>query len=263
MAAPIREHEVDFDGQPVRWLEAPGAPAPILYLHGVPDEGAMWRPFLQAGGGIAVDLPGFGRSGKSAALDFTIDGYARFLERFLDRLELERVRLAAHDWGVVGLALAQAHPERVERVALIDAVPFLPGYRWHPVARIWRTRVLGELFMGAASRWAVRRLTDLPRAEADRVWGSFDQGTQRAILRLYRASDPAALARAGLDLGRVRGRALVLWGEDDPYIPARFADAYGAALPHATVERIPGAGHWPWLDRPELVDRVARWMAAD
>ncbi len=51
--------------------------------------------------------------------------------------------------------------------------------------------------------------------------------------------------------------ALVVWGDADPYLPVGFADAYAAALGGpATVERIEGAGHWPWLDRPELVDRV-------
>ena len=34
-----------------------------------------------------------------------------------------------HDWGIVGLALAQRAPERVERIVAIDAVPLLPGYR--------------------------------------------------------------------------------------------------------------------------------------
>lgn len=51
--------------------------------------------------------------------------------------------------------------------------------------------------------------------------------------------------------------ALVLWGEQDPWYPPAVADEYAAGLPGATVERIAGAGHWPWLDRPEVVDRVA------
>jgi pimeloyl-ACP methyl ester carboxylesterase len=34
-------------------------------------------------------------------------------------------------------------------------------------------------------------------------------------------------------------------------------DAYAARLPGASVERIAGAGHWPWLDRPEVVDHAA------
>jgi pimeloyl-ACP methyl ester carboxylesterase len=49
----------------------------------------------------------------------------------------------------------------------------------------------------------------------------------------------------------------LVWGEEDPWYPRAVADEYGARLPGATVERIAGAGHWPWLDRPDVVDLVA------
>ena len=72
------------------------------------------------------------------------------------------------------------------------------------------------------------------------------------------------LARAGARLGRLKAPALVLYGEQDPYIPAeRFASAYAQALGGpAEHEVIAGAGHWPWLDRPELVDRIVDFATA-
>jgi pimeloyl-ACP methyl ester carboxylesterase len=39
-----------------------------------------------------------------------------------------------------------------------------------------------------------------------------------------------------------------------------MADAYGARLSHATVEHIPDAGHWPWLDQPRVIDLVADFV---
>ena len=56
--------------------------------------------------------------------------------------------------------------------------------------------------------------------------------------------------------------ALVLWPDADPYIDASFGDAYAAAL-DGPVEQgtIEGAGHWPWVDRPETIDRVAAFLA--
>ena len=159
--------------------------------------------FLERSGGLAPDLPGFGRSGKPGHFDYTIDGYARFVEQYLDLLEVERVRLVVHDWGAVGLAFAQRHPERIERLVVMNAVPFLPGYRWHRTARLWRTPLLGEIAMGATTRFALRRSTldanatpgPLPDAWLDSVLDHFDHGTQRAILRLYRSSPPEVLAR--------------------------------------------------------------------
>ena len=76
---------------------------------------------------------------------------------------------------------------------MFSTVPFLPGYRWHRVARGWRRPLVGELMMGAATRWAFRR--ELPAELADQAWSRFDHGTQRAILKLYRSASPEVLAR--------------------------------------------------------------------
>ena len=54
---------------------------------------------------------------------------------------------------------------------------------------------------------------------------------------------------------------LVVWGTRDPYIPERFAREYVQALPHAELLELPDAGHWPWLDRPDLPERVHDFLA--
>ena len=255
----IELHEAELDGLPVVWRSAAGDDVPTLWIHGVPDSGELWTPFLERAGGVAPDLPGFGRSAKRGDLDYSIGGYADWLERFCELAGLDRVRLAVHDWGSVGLAFAQRAPERIDRIVAINTVPLLPGYRWHPLARIWRTPIAGEIAMGFAVGPVVRRL--LPAGRAEPVLADFDPGTQRAILRLYRASPPDALAAAGRALGSIGAPALVLHGARDRYIPARFADGLAAALGDGRVEHLDGAGHWPWLDRPDVVERVAAFLA--
>ncbi len=179
----VSDHEGELDGRPVFWRSAslaqgangasaaqPGAgsreAAVPLYVHGVPDNSDLWVDFLARGGGLAPDLPGFGRSGKPGSLRYTIEEYADFLESFLAMAGVERVSLVMHDWGAVGLAFAQRHPERVERVVVINAVPLLPGYRWHRTARIWRTPVLGELAMGTTNERTLRWLSRESNADA-------------------------------------------------------------------------------------------------
>ncbi|MCU0312961.1 MAG: alpha/beta hydrolase [Solirubrobacteraceae bacterium] len=272
--ATVREHTEDLDGQPQYWRSAEGPDpdrAPVLYLHGVPTSSDLWLPFLERTGGLAPDLPGFGRSGKRGDGDFTMEGYDRFVERFLDHVGVERVRLVVNDWGGVGLLWAQRFPERVERLVIMDAVPFLPGYRWHRIARVWRARWAGEIAMGLTvgpvlrfiSREANATPGPLPREMTDSASAFLDQGTQRAILRLYRSSPPEKLAAAGANLGAITCPAFVAWGDRDPYIPPRFADAYAAALgSDPEVLHLPDAGHWPWLDRPDLIERVAAFLDA-
>jgi pimeloyl-ACP methyl ester carboxylesterase len=151
-------------------------------------------------------------------------------------------------------------PERIERLVIIDAVPLLPGYRWHRVARIWRRRGAGELFMGGVSAGSLGLLAPDLKPRARVIAQRFDQGTQRAVLRLYRSAPEDALARAGEQLGRITCPALVLSGEDDPWIPPSFAAAYAAALPAATARVVGAAGHWPWLQEPDLVREVSIFL---
>jgi pimeloyl-ACP methyl ester carboxylesterase len=220
-------------------------------------------------GGIAPDLPGFGRSGKPAGFDYSIGGYERFLRELLEHLEVDRFSLVVHDWGGVGLALAQAAPDRLERLVIVNCVPLLPGYRWHRVARIWRTPLIGELSMGLTTRPLFRLLSrearvapgPMPEAFVESAWRRFDHGTQRAILRLYRSAPPDVLEAAGDRLDAIASPALVLWGEQDPYVPAAFATAYADRLGGPVdLELLPDAGHWPWIDRPEAIDRVVRFL---
>jgi pimeloyl-ACP methyl ester carboxylesterase len=252
----IAERRTEVAGLEVAWRRA--GDAPVLYVHGVPTAGWDWEPFLARTGGVAPDLPGFGRSAKPGDFEYSISGYAGFLEAFCSGVGLERFSLVMHDWGAVGLALARRVPERIDRLVLIACVPLMSGFGWHRVARAWRTPVVGELTMGFTTRRGFRRA--LPPELADRAYDDFDHGTQRAILKLYRSAPPEELARHGAGLGELRQPALVVWPTRDPFIGPeygrRYADALGGDAELDQVE----AGHWPWLERPEVVERVAAFL---
>ncbi len=269
--AEVSEERGTVDGLESRWFEAQPAAgaAPVLYVHGVPDSGLVWRPFLERTGGYAPDLPGFGGSDKPNGFDYSIGGYRDWLAAYVGDRGLDRFSLVVHDWGGgAGLALAQTMPDRVERLVIIDSVPLLPGYRWHVLARQWRRPLIGEMAMGFTFRWNGKKAVDkgqrvpFTKAQWDAAWQYFDHGTQRAILRLYRSAPEAELARAGESLGAVTAPARVIWGAKDIYVPAEFANAYAEALGgEATVRLVDDAGHWVWLDEPDVVDDVASFLS--
>jgi pimeloyl-ACP methyl ester carboxylesterase len=265
----VDEHTITLDHAPVFYRSAPSEGTPPLYLHGVPTSSDDWIPFLEQTGGLAPDLLGFGRSAKAANLNYSIDGWAHFLERFLAEISVERVELVAHDWGAGGgLRFAQRNPDRIERIVLINALPLVEGFRWPRLARSLRARGLGELVMGSTSRSlltrnlrkGVVREDAWPSQRLDGIWQQFDQGTQRAILRLFRSTDAHQLAAAGRDLDRLEIPVLILWGAQDPWLPVELGERYAERLPKATLERIGDAGHWPWLDQPTVVERVADFV---
>jgi len=70
------------------------------------------------------------------------------------------------------------------------------------------------------------------------------------------------LAVAGVRLGELRCPALVVWGDRDPYIPHVFAERFAQALGGpVSVRHLPEAGHWPWIEQPELIDEVAAFLS--
>jgi len=112
--------------------------------------------------------------------------------------------------------------------------------------------------MGVTTHWGFRR--ELPRELADPAWEAFDHGTQRAILKLYRASPPELLAKAGERLGDISAPALILWPEDDPYVGANFGQAHADALGGETTLEMVRGGHWTWLQNPTLIDRATGFL---
>ena len=80
------------------------------------------------------------------------------------------------------------------------------------------------------------------------------------MLKLYRASPPEILARAGERLGELRCPALIEWPTRDPYIDAEFGQRLADALGGEARLELVDAGHYAWLERPELIDRVASFV---
>jgi pimeloyl-ACP methyl ester carboxylesterase len=243
-----------------------------VFVHGNPTHSEDWLPILERmeGPALALDLPGWGRSARPdpGRFDYSMHGLARFFSRFLERMDVREHSLAVHDWGGVALISAQAEPERVRCLVVINAVPLLPGYRWHRLARIWRAPLIGEL---SARLWT-RRGLDLGLREArgdgsrfdpgfvDLIWDHVDRGTFEAVLRLYRSAPEWELEAAGSRLGSIAAPALVVWGLEEPYIPPRFGRQYADALPNAELVELPECGHWPWRERPEVIERIAAFL---
>jgi pimeloyl-ACP methyl ester carboxylesterase len=266
----VDEHTTTIDGVPVFYRSAPQPGSVVVYLHDALTSSDDLLPFLERTGGLAPDLIGFGRSGKGGHLDYSPEGLAHFVQRFLDHLDIRSARLVGHGWGGA-LALLSAHerPSLVDRLALINAVPLLDGFTWPRPAQLLRRRGLGELLMGAVPRWLWARTlrgatTDPDVWTPDRLstaWEQFDHGSQRALLRLHRAADEPHLAELGSRLGALETPVLIVWGDEDPWLGSELAGAYAAHLSRAEVEHFPGAGHWPWLEKPQVIDRVVDFLS--
>ena len=264
--AGLDEARIAVDGVDVPLLQAGPRDAreAVVFVHGNPGSGADWRDLMVRTGefarAVAPDMPGFGRADKPRDFRYDVAGYADFLEALLSELGIERVHLVLHDFGGPwGLEWAGRDPTRVASVVEINTGAFI-RYRWHVLARIWQTPVLGELFQATANRPVFRLLTNrgqkrkLDRAFLDHMYDvNFTRPTRRAVLKLYRASrDAAAMgARQAAALHPHDIPALVVWGARDPYLGLELAEAQREAFPSARIVVLEDSGHWPFADDPE------------
>jgi pimeloyl-ACP methyl ester carboxylesterase len=270
MTATLTQTILTVDGVRSPLLQAGPAEATeaVVFVHGNPGSSQDWIRLVERTGvfgrAVAWDHPGFGQADKPAGFDHTVPGYAAHLGRCLDALGITRAHLVLHDFGGPwGLAWAAAHPDSFASATLLN-IGVLPGYRWHSLARIWRTPLLGELLNATTTRAGFGLLLrhgnprELPRAFVDRMYADLDRGTKRAILALYRATDDPAGAslRLGAALGPLDRPTLVIWGRHDPYLPVALAERQREWFPSARVEVLDGSGHWPFIDDPECTERL-------
>lgn len=233
----------------------------ILFLHGIPDTGRAWQGVIaklfRRFRCVAPDLPGFGASPSPERLADLDDGRT-LIAAMVARLSLpRRFSLVVHDvGGVLGLAWAAHCPERIERLVILNGSIF-PDRRWHWGARLLRVPLVGEAAMALlpkrAFRAEMRRAArgNLPRAAIDETWRAFGPEARRTALRLYRLQAPPFFRGLPEAVRALTAEvpALVIWGAGDPYLPAAFAERFGAR----DIRLHPDLGHWPHREAPGRV----------
>ena len=261
--APVRRTIHELDGLRFPLLSAgPDSDEAVVFLHGNPGSCEDWRTLIGRVGTfarcIAFDEPGFGHADKPADFDQSYAGHGRHVGRVLDSLGVRHAHVVGQDLGARWmLEWADGHPERMAS-AVIVAGGVLLDYRWHYLARIWRTPLLGELFNAIPSRTAFRLMLrkdeprPLPRSFVDRMYDDMDPATRRAILSLYRPTFDwnARSYELSRSLREFDRPALVIWGQRDRYIPVEQAYRQRETFPSATVSVLRSSGHWPHIDDP-------------
>jgi pimeloyl-ACP methyl ester carboxylesterase len=268
--AQLRDARVSVTGVTAPVVEAGPAEAheAVVFVHGNPGSRTDWLALVGAAGAVAravaMDLPGFGQADKPREFPYQVSSYAQFLQGALEQLGVERVHLVVHDFGgPFGLLWGVQHPDAWASVALIN-VGVLPGYRWHAMARGWRTPVLGELVQAWIPRWAWRRAMQrnnpkgLPAQFVDKMYDDYDRATRRAVLKLYRATpDPReAAGTLGPALAALHKPALVVWGARDPFAGVQYARRQRDFFDVRDEVILPDSGHWPFQDDPPAVEQA-------
>ncbi len=264
-AAPQRlDVSVDGVSSPVLVAGPDHASEAVVFIHGTPGAGAEWMDLVRRTGefarAVAPDMPGYAGADKPRKFDYTVEGYARHLGGLLNELSIERAHLVMHDFGGPwALQWAIRHPDAFASATMINSGVWVDYPRYHVYARIWRTPLLGEMFMATSARasyvWLLRRANSrLSREQANELYDrARPWATKRAILHLYRSTPPDSLGARAEPLRKLDRPALVVWGADDAYVPREMADRQRRSFPSARIELLEGFGHWCFLEDPERI----------
>ncbi len=122
---PFESRYVEVLGSRMHYVDE-GQGDPILFLHGNPTSSYLWRniiPYVTDNyRAIAVDLIGMGKSDKPD-LEYTYQDHKRYLDAFIETLDLQDITLVIHDWGsVLGFDYAVEHDDNVLGIAFMESI---------------------------------------------------------------------------------------------------------------------------------------------
>lgn len=253
-------------GTTLRYLDA-GRGTPVVFIHGVGASIYAWRknlaPVRDAGFRvIAFDTPGFGFSEPlGGGGGYTNAAYVDVVTAVLDSLHLPDAVLVGQSMGgAIAAEVALVRPSRVRGLVLIGSAGL--GAREPLLFRVARWPVVGPLMLAFRGRGLTERLLKStysdPRkvtaADVDQYYAPVARpGYARALRAVLRQFRFDAL-RGRLDA--VRAPTLVLWGEEDRWVPLALGRALAAQLPHSALVTVVHAGHSVQEEAPDQVNRL-------
>ena len=272
---PIREQITLVEGYKMHSLVA-GSGSPVVLLHGLLGAAACWQPTIRllahSARVYAIDALGIGQSERVHGLDAGLAASAARLRLWMDRQQIEKADLVATSHGgAVAMCFAALFPERVRSLVLhAPANPFCVQSR--PQIRFAGT-ALGRLiahWLPAAPGWihsaALTRMYGDPRRLRP---GSLEEyvsslrvpGTVEYVLAVLRSWKPDMASLTPL-LPRLRRLpTLMLWGAHDRAVSLNSATRLRAVL-RAPLEVLPGVGHLPFEEAPELfANRILHFLS--
>jgi pimeloyl-ACP methyl ester carboxylesterase len=253
------------DGSRISYQEAGPADGPVVVLiHGLLSDSETWSgtigPLASRGlRVIAVDLVGHGISDAPHG-PYLLDDFARFLNGFLDALNLDRVTVCGHSLGgAIAVHFGYHFPSRVDRLVLVSAGGL--GKEVNLALRALSVRgaqaLTGAVLGRRPVQWLLRRpwIYRVLRIGPDRM-ANFRRVGRSLMLRDRRHAFFASL-RGVIQPSGQRGSfiemkylashvpTLLIWCDRDAIIPVRHAHATHEHLPGSRLVVLPGRTHEP------------------
>lgn len=260
----LNEKTLSLEGFTINYKEA-GKGAPVLLIHGIPTSSDLWRKVMpklrKQNRLIAPDMLNYGKSDKPDKAKVSIRAQSELMIKLLDALNIEKADVIGHDiGGGVAQLMAVNHPERVNKLVLIDSVCFdsWPIPEFKPLQKEdaeENTSVeqlqeqMSELMPKGVYNNEV--MTDELKERYLSVWNS-EEG-KHAFFRNINYLDSKYTMTIAKDLEELPHKTLILWGKEDEFQKRSYASMLKETIPDAELVFIREAGHWVIEEKPQEV----------
>jgi pimeloyl-ACP methyl ester carboxylesterase len=267
---------ITIDGVRHHYREYPAPGRNVVLVHGFSSSTYTWEkvaPMLQERGYHvwALDMKGFGWSDKPRNAAYDTLTLAAEVNRWMEAVNLRDAVIAGNSLGGgVAWLMALLHPDKVHSLILVDAAAY--PIEMPPVMKMSAMPVsaaLSKLFFSrAVVRWTLAEVYHRKDLVTDaQVDAYFDRlRTENALdaqIAVVRSLDYKTFEPYIRRIPEIKKRTLVIWGENDRWVPLHVGRRLKAELPDATLAVIPACGHIPQEERPEETAKLmAAFMAA-
>jgi pimeloyl-ACP methyl ester carboxylesterase len=249
-----------------------GEGKPLLLLHGYGAGVWVWEKQIEALSQsyrvYALDLIGHGYSDRPK-ISYTPETYIRFLRDFMDGVGIQKATLIGNSMGG-GMAWAMAirHPERVDRLVLINCVPpdvlhQVKNESFRTLVAIKDIPILPYLVIAARSKnsirwillecvWDIKLIT--PEVLNRQYQISKIKGTTRVLYSTFKHAEEGLELKDQLTL--IHQPTLFIWGERDFIFPPQVGETLHQAIAGSKFLRIEKSGHIPMWETPDEVNRA-------
>lgn len=260
----------------VRYRTAGNSGSAVVLIHGIACSVQEWERNIESLSRqhrvFALDLLGFGLTDKPANEDYSLDRLARFILEFMTALDLRQAHLCGNSLGGrLALLCALKAPERILSTVLLDPAGIA---RRGTLAefRLATLPVLGELFTyptapGTRMLWRKAFHDPAPFVSDELVARKLAlarlPGAQSAFLKTLRdfvdvfGFRPETVAALQAALPQIHAPCLVIWGENDRFVPPRHAQVLLQKLPEVDVQIWEQCGHVPQIEQAERFNAAA------
>lgn len=241
--------------------------APVLFLlHGIMSSLHTWDGWVKNLKDdfriIRVDIPGFGLTGPYSDGIYNIERSTDMVNQLSDRLDIKSFSIAGNSMGgYISWNFALAHPEKVERLILLDSA----GYEFEKpmLLGLLRTPVLKESMAFITPKFIVSQTLNEVYGDASKVTSDtveryhqlmLREGNRTAVVSVLDSLE--RIDHSGIKTLKVP--TLIQWGEADAWIPLEHAHNFKTEIEGAKLITYPGVGHVPMEELPQQTAKDAR-----